>query len=239
MKPTRPLGYIINVPRSVGHRALNAPAAVTPAHALKVTTRIYGQKEVGIMHGEITGLEFTLQRISSIESNFNKLFVDKTDRAQEAEDFKKILESKLDNKIALNCPPDNEGRGIDDLVRKYAGDHGLDPDLIRAIIKQESDFNPKATSKCGAMGLMQLMPATAKGLGVVDAYDPEQNIKGGVKYLSDMLNRFNYDTKKALAAYNAGPGAVERYGAIPPYPETQNYVKVVLENYNNLKKDRS
>jgi len=191
------------------------------------------------MHGEITGLEFTLQRISSIESNFNKLFVDKTDRAQEAEDFKKILESKLDNKIALNCPPDNEGRGIDDLVRKYAGDHGLDPDLIRAIIKQESDFNPKATSKCGAMGLMQLMPATAKGLGVVDAYDPEQNIKGGVKYLSDMLNRFNYDTKKALAAYNAGPGAVERYGAIPPYPETQNYVKVVLENYNNLKKDRS
>ena len=189
-------------------------------------------QEVGIMHGEITGLEFTLQRINSIESNFNKLFVDKT---QEAEDFKKIL----DNKMSTNREPISENNSIDDLVKKYSGDNGLDPDLVKAIIKQESAFDPKATSKCGAMGLMQLMPETAKGLGVMDAYDPEQNIKGGTKYLSNMLNRFNNDTTKALAAYNAGPGAVERYGAIPPYPETENYVKVVLENYNNLKKGRN
>lgn len=181
------------------------------------------------MQGDITGLEFTLQRIGSIENSFNKLLIDRT---QEAGDFKKIL----DNKMATNCSSTNEDNSIDGLVRKYAGDHGLDPDLINAVIKQESGFNPKATSKCGAMGLMQLMPATAKGLGVVDAYDPEQNIQGGVKYLSNMLSRFNYDTKKALAAYNAGPNAVERYGTVPPYPETQNYVKTIMENYNNMKK---
>ena len=88
------------------------------------------------------------------------------------------------------------------------------------------------------MGLMQLMPNTAKGLGVTNAYDPEQNIEGGVKYLKSMLNRFNNDHKLALAAYNAGPGAVQKYGDVPPYRETQNYVKNILASYEAMKGGR-
>ena len=124
---------------------------------------------------------------------------------------------------------------IENLIEKYAAKNNLDPDFIKAVVKQESGFNPDAKSKCGAMGLMQLMPQTAKGLGVVDAFDPEQNIEGGVKYLKSMLNRFNNDPKLALAAYNAGPGAVQKYGDIPPYRETQNYVKNIMSSYEALK----
>jgi soluble lytic murein transglycosylase-like protein len=108
--------------------------------------------------------------------------------------------------------------------------NGLDPALLAGLIKQESNFNPTAGSPAGARGLAQLMPATAAGLGVTDVLDPVQSINGGAKYLAQQLKTFGGDVAKALAAYNAGPGAVQRFGGIPPYAETQNYVRIVQAN---------
>ncbi len=117
------------------------------------------------------------------------------------------------------------------MIDKVAQKHGVDEKLVRALVRQESGFNPNATSHCGAQGLMQLMPSTAKGLGVKDAYNPVQNVEGGVKYLKNLLNKYNGNVILALAAYNAGPGAVDKYDGVPPYKETQNYVKSILANY--------
>jgi hypothetical protein len=112
----------------------------------------------------------------------------------------------------------------DALIEENAAVHGVNPHLVRAVIQQESAFNPNARSHKGAMGLMQLMPGTAADLGVTDPYSPAQNIRGGVAYLKGLLTKFAQNVELALAAYNAGPTAVTKYGAVPPYRETQNYV---------------
>ena len=117
---------------------------------------------------------------------------------------------------------------FDGEIQAAAARHGIDPALLKALIRQESNFDPNAGSPAGAQGLTQLMPATAASLGVTDPRDPAQAIEGGAKYLKQQLDRFGGDVEKALAAYNAGPGAVQKYGGIPPYPETQNYVRKVV-----------
>src|SRR5688500_505606 len=115
---------------------------------------------------------------------------------------------------------------FEELVQEHSQRQSLRPELVRAVIQVESGFNPRATSPKGAMGLMQLMPATARELGVVNAYDPAENIRGGTTYLRRLLDRYDGDERLALAAYNAGAGAVDRYGRnVPPYQETRDYVR--------------
>jgi soluble lytic murein transglycosylase-like protein len=118
----------------------------------------------------------------------------------------------------------------DPIIAEHAATHGIRADLVRAVIQAESAFNPMAHSIKGAMGLMQLMPATAIAYGVTNAYDPAQNIRAGVAYLRSLLERYSQNEELALAAYNAGPTAVEKYGAVPPYRETRDYVKKIRTN---------
>ncbi len=124
------------------------------------------------------------------------------------------------------------------LIIKFAEKYNIDPLLIRAVIKVESDFEVEAISRKGAQGLMQLMPQTAHYLGVEDVWDPHHNIEGGVKYLREMFDKFNNNLSLALAAYNAGPNKVKQYGRIPPYPETQRFVREVIKYYRYYKVDR-
>jgi len=142
--------------------------------------------------------------------------------------FEMIMRETRDKKNA----PVTEA-SIDRIIRAKSEKYGVDPTLVKAMIKAESNFKPSATSEDGAKGLMQLMPGTALEMGVADISDPAENIDGGVRYLGHLLDVFGSDTSLAIAAYNAGEKAVRRYGAIPPFAETRDYVKKVLQYYDD------
>jgi soluble lytic murein transglycosylase-like protein len=167
--------------------------------------------------------------LSSIVGSLDKTGID---RSAEVLRARKALASSTSyiptNKIELM---DLINKSIDSASQKY----GVDKNLIRAVIKQESSFDPKSISNCGAQGLMQLMPGTADALGVTDPFNIQQNIDGGTQYLKDQLSSFNNNINLALAAYNAGPNSVTKYDGIPPYAETQDYVKKVTQYYNQYK----
>lgn len=199
--------------------------------------------------------ELNAKTLSPVETSQNSDFQTILDKIREEKEGlkektfeieldKKIETSPLDEKLdkftkeAVNLKSKIDIKAqradIDEIIDTYSDKYGIDSDFIKAIIKQESGFKKNAQSKKGAMGLMQLMPETAKSMGVINAYDPIQNIEGGTKYLKGLMDRFDGDKKLALAAYNAGPNAVKRYGGIPPYKETQNYVKNIMSVYEKL-----
>jgi len=127
---------------------------------------------------------------------------------------------------------------IESLITKYAATNGLDSDVVRAVVQQESSGNPREESAAGAQGLMQLMPETGKLYGVTDPFDPEQNISAGTRHLSNLMREFKNDLPTALAAYNAGSGAVRKAGGIPNYPETKDYVRKITDMVERVKSAR-
>lgn len=156
-------------------------------------------------------------RVNAIQGMDENIIADRANNTQKAGEFSSYLQTTA---------------SLEEIFTEAAEKYNVSKNLIKAIAKTESEFQPDATSKSGAMGIMQLMPGTAKEMGVTDAYDPYQNIMGGTKLISQLLDKYDGDVTLALAAYNAGSGNVKKYGGVPPFKETQNYV-VKVQNYMN------
>lgn len=174
-------------------------------------------------------MQSTLDRIADIRSRFESSSASVTKTNSDAGSaFNGILSQALGSTEGNAASP--VPTALNNLIQGEASEQGVDPNLLKALIKNESNFNPKAVSPVGAQGLMQLMPGTAAGLGVKNSFDPSQNIEGGAKYLKGLLQKYQ-SVPLAVAAYNAGPGAVDKYKGVPPYAETTHYVQKVLHSY--------
>ncbi len=182
--------------------------------ALAEKTYIYKEADGTVWYSNIAP--------SSQDSTRYKL-VDVKGRSTATASCKGMTKKKLANRAA----------DYQDLIKQYSSEFRVDEKLVTAVIRNESCFDKSATSPAGAEGLMQLMPATARSLGVTDSFEPHQNLRGGVQYLSELVNRYHNNLALALAAYNAGPGAVAKYDGVPPYPETQKYIQRVMDSYRD------
>ena len=169
----------------------------------------------------LEGIDGVMTRITEIQDKMRQFCPPSAPQDGSTRDFASMVSGKRDE--------------IDAIIREKSSRLGLDEKLVRSVVAAESNYDPKAVSAKGAQGLMQLMPQTAKEMGVNDVFDTEENLEGGSQYLKLMLDRYGNDVQKALAAYNAGPGAVDKAGKIPEFKETQSYVKKVLDLYNGIK----
>lgn len=186
-------------------------------------------------------MELTLRRISQIKAKFEPEISDNSAANFDSKLLKALNERENVNTSNYVLSPHSKSfkyttiqKDIESLITKHAQKNNLDPALVKAVVQAESNFNPNAVSHVGAQGLMQLMPSTAKSLGVNNSFDPEQNIAGGTAYLKKMIDKFG-SVQLGLAAYNAGPGAVEKFGGVPPYSETKNYVNKIMNNQTAFK----
>lgn len=194
----------------------------------RIPVRLMGTSDSGIPFEEYLGNATSIDTEAAVSSDKSTT----TGSTSHSADLQRARASLAANTAYLSMDKVKIMSLIDDNIQKASSKYHVDPNLIRAVMKQESGFNPYAISGSGAQGLMQLMPGTADALGIKNPWDISQNIDGGTMYLKDQLVAFNGDISLALAAYNAGPNSIKQYSGIPPYPETQNYVKKVLANYN-------
>lgn len=193
---------------------------MTSGHSISDSLSSYSATTLGSMKSPLEVNPFAFVTAPAVQSSSNAAYIDSVSASRSP-----ISYTSTGDLPTAYAP----------LIDKAAQRYNVPPALIAGVIKQESNFNNNVVSYAGAKGLMQLMPGTAKFLGVKDSFDPEQNIMGGAKYLRQMLDQFDGDVKLSLAAYNAGPGNVRKFGGIPPFRETQNYVTKVLNNFDTFK----
>jgi soluble lytic murein transglycosylase-like protein len=209
------------------------------AFALGSITRVTAEqlyfangRSIAIKDYRVDGDIITVTLRSGGEASFEKALVtqirsDEMPPIEEGAPMAVAARAPQQSARAAHAPLD--ARPFADLIETVALKHGIDPELVHAVVLAESNYQPRAKSRVGARGLMQVMPATAKDLGIKNLYDPHNNLEAGVRYLKFLLARF--DLKYAIAAYNAGPANVRKYGGVPPFAETQNYVKKVSGTY--------